>query len=1287
MGKRARRDSDSRGPAKVLFVFIAALLVLVGGATWLVLSDDEGGGGGAEATASGDPAAATQANEGPAAQGTGGTRKPKAAPPPMQIAGHGTVRGVVRFYKGRKPAAGLPLALRQGEAPAIAAVTDSDGQFRFEKVPAGGGYELRGESKGFAPIEVTGIDVAPDGTADLGTLWLAVPVDVLVEVVDPTGKGIADAEVSLFSSGREEAQNPAQNDWDDDAQLQRMLALTSTARPSKTSKTGGDGRTQVKGLMPGLWRVTATAKGRATVSRHGVLLLPDAAPQPVRLLLGAAHSLSGDVRDESDKPLAAVRVIAARGQSWNAPLDKWDAVTDEKGAYRIDGLPSGPMQIYLLRPGQPLLQVGQTAIPDNARFDIRLRPAGTIRGTVTSEDGKPVAGAEIRASMQQSWTPIGTTTDKDGKYVLANLPAGPIGYFRTSAPGFVPHPDPSQRSSGAGESLRSGAEMVRDVVLRRGLSAAVRVVNAADKSPVEGAEVTLRMPNQWGESPPWQAVSGKDGTAVLDGLLAGDYLLVVRAPGFVQPGMPPQWPNLLYSADAFPPQWRVTVLPGAEVSRTAEIEAGAVVTGKVVDASGAPVAGARVRIDMATGDPVFSAADGTFRVDSVPTLSRATASASAPGKGAGTSEPFAVKAGAPTENVEVKLAAGGKIRGSVRHRDGGSIEGAIVRWVAGQYDPDGGWTTTQFQGAEAHPVSAEGKFEIDGVPEGQITVRADADGLLPGTNNQVKVTPGQETAGIDLVLLPSFELRGRVEDQSGQPVADARISANFQGSPQARRWGFAPGLGGQPTAQSAADGTFVIRGLAEGNYGVWAWAQGFASSNSAQTATGSADIVLQLVRGKSISGIVKDQDGKPVAGIPVNPVWVGGATRPQGYWGGGMVYSGPDGTFEIQGLVEGTYNLQVSAAWQWARDVNVEDMTENAVSTGRTDVVLTVRPGQTVSGRLVDRDEKPVRSGWVYAQIEGGNDWSGQRWVQVSADGTFRISGLRGGAYTLTAWGSFRAEPMRGVGAGTQDVVIRTQPGWSISGQVFDEKGLSADSWFNVQMRRPGTQQWQDFNVAQPGDGRFIVTGLDEGAWDLLVQADGAAPIQVPAVAAGTKDLVVSARKGLSVSGFVVDAANAPIAGANVEVLQTGGMNEGTPPSNGWAQTDAEGKFKADGLADGEYRVVVRAGQRAAAVLRGVRAGASELKVVLVGGGKISGSVVDASGQPVQNARIQILTEDGIQIANARTTAEGTFEVQSVPEGEKLRLAGWTWANNQRTEIKHEPLLEAGATDVKVEVK
>jgi hypothetical protein len=165
-----------------------------------------------------------------------------------------------------------------------------------------------------------------------------------------------------------------------------------------------------------------------------------------------------------------------------------------------------------------------------------------------------------------------------------------------------------------------------------------------------------------------------------------------------------------------------------------------------------------------------------------------------------------------------------------------------------------------------------------------------------------------------------------------------------------------------------------------------------------------------------------------------------------------------------------------------------------------------------------------------------------------------------------------------------------------------------------------------------------------------------------------------------------VDGSGNPVANANVQANQVN-VPPGSPPSNGWAQTDAQGRFRLPGLADGEFNILVRANNFAPAFARGVTSGTMDVKFVMTPGGSIAGSVVDASGNGLQNVRLNLNLEDGLWIGNARTNQEGKFEFKNVPEGFKLRVSGQTWIDGAQVPVQHEPLLEAGAADVKIEVK
>ena len=90
---------------------------------------------------------------------------------------------------------------------------------------------------------------------------------------------------------------------------------------------------------------------------------------------------------------------------------------------------------------------------------------------------------------------------------------------------------------------------------------------------------------------------------------------------------------------------------------------------------------------------------------------------------------------------------------------------------------------------------------------------------------------------------------------------------------------------------------------------------------------------------------------------------------------------------------------------------------------------------------------------------------------------------------------------------------------------------------------------------------------------------------------------------------------------------------------------------------------------------------------MLAPGVTLAGTVVDASGNPMPNAQVNLMSEDGIWIGNSRSNQEGKFTFANVPEGLRAKLSGYVWTGGAHVQFQHDGVVEAGATDVKVEVK
>ncbi len=130
---------------------------------------------------------------------------------------------------------------------------------------------------------------------------------------------------------------------------------------------------------------------------------------------------------KSDAPVAGATVVF---MSADEPLDSWIVVADELGKFWITTLKSGAYSVNTLTPGFAVTEANRTVKigPDTGNsLSIALEPAAYIAGTVTvAGTGAPVPDVEVRVRPDGDNPEFfaNATTDTNGSYTFANLPAG-----------------------------------------------------------------------------------------------------------------------------------------------------------------------------------------------------------------------------------------------------------------------------------------------------------------------------------------------------------------------------------------------------------------------------------------------------------------------------------------------------------------------------------------------------------------------------------------------------------------------------------------------------------------------------------------------------------------------------------------------------------------------------------------------------------------------------------------------------------------------------------------------
>ncbi len=322
---------------------------------------------------------------------------------------------------------------------------------------AGGVYAFAGDARAHAVFaEARGHASSLPETVQL-TLGKVTEVPPLVlprgvplrgRVVDATGAGVGGALVRAFH--------------------RRMKIRRAT--------TSADGRFEIADLMPETYPVVVTAKG--FLKREVRIVLADGG-RPAEILIERGGSLTGTVRLESGEVPLAAEVVARRA---GATLGR--ARADERGAWRLDGLPSGSLDVIGRAEGYSVLRRAEVEADGVRSIDLVLGEGADLGGVVRDADGAALAQHRLHLRAFEKDFDRFVTTDAAGAFLL-----------RFVVPGSY-----KVRVRGAGNGKRgrvlheqqvvmTDADQVVDLVVP-GASLRGRVERAGAK-PVAGAALKL----------------------------------------------------------------------------------------------------------------------------------------------------------------------------------------------------------------------------------------------------------------------------------------------------------------------------------------------------------------------------------------------------------------------------------------------------------------------------------------------------------------------------------------------------------------------------------------------------------------------------------------------------------------------------------------------------------------------------------------------------------------------------------------------------------------------------
>lgn len=582
-------------------------------------------------------------------------------------------------------------------------------------------------------------------------------------------------------------------------------------------------------------------------------------------------------------------------------------------------------------------------------------------------------------------------------------------------------------------------------------------------------------------------------------------------------------------------------------------------------------------------------------------------------------------------------------------------------------------------------TDGEGRFTLTGIEPGLNMVAATKSGLVAAVQKGVKLTAGQKRDLGKLVMREGEVATGRVVTAAGKPVAGAEVIVGM-------KLNGVPVTLTRPVVRCDAQGKFECAGLGRGDVVAAARREPGERWTVESTQSVAKELVITLPSRHTLNLRLVSEPGLPIATPRLRLVAAFGDETDALPVMAAMGFARevsiaakqttlPDGRIQIRDLDAGTYVLVVAADKHAYGSRKIE-------LTNDLDVELRLPAESAVDVTVLDARGKGIKSAAIFVESNNsGPESMPHQAGRTDSEGKLHARVPRADSAQIQAnhprYGVVSGEVKLPAGA---PLVLTFQDPGKIAGVVTDGGKPPELGRYMVLARRPWPEARGPITgmpLFQPigADGKFEFAALQPGKWVVevvksldAIRSFGSMtemmwsawegqemPEQEVILAAGTTSQVqldLSAKR-------VVEGPSARVSGtAYVDGQPAAGML-----LYGWGQgrvsgtIDNAGRFDLGQVREGHIwlNLADRSDQESGPMRRSLWAKSLEVKGgkditldIVINTGTVSGVVTAHDGRPAAGVNVQMsASHDGVSHnASGVTDANGRFEIKRVPTGE-----------------------------------